>query len=384
MQFIELFAGIGLFRRGLEALGPQWNCGLANDISEAKARAYRLNFDDTDFLLCDVSQLGIQHVPAGTDLITASFPCQDVSLAGNRAGLNGPRSSAFHQFIRIVAELAAEHRAPQTVLIENVAGLLTSHRGADIRAVLLALNELGYNADVLLLDAAVWLPQSRPRVFIVGRLNTGRLGIDRKLNALHGPPAHPARPQQVQRVVAANADLSWSFLNLPELPQTRPHTLSAFIDTGAESWFEGPELVRELGYIRDGSHARLKAAELAAAHDGQVRWLAGYRRMRDNLVCLELRDDGLAGCLRTPTGGSSRQLLVEVQPGQVRIRYMTPREYARLMGLPDTFALPANTREALYGLGDAVAVPVVTWLGAALEAQAAPVHAPAPALAPVA
>ncbi|WP_420594469.1 DNA cytosine methyltransferase [Deinococcus sp.] len=379
MQFVELFAGIGLFRYGLEAIGSQWRCILANDIAEMKARAYALNFGAAHLIHGDIADLSAATLPARTELVTASFPCQDVSLAGNRAGLNGERSGNFHHFIRILEESARLGRAPQTVLLENVPGLLSSQKGADIRSVLQALSELGYGLDLLLLDAAHWLPQSRARIFIVGRLGQGQ-----PLDMFGLPAVHAARPVPIQRIVQANADLNWSFLNLPPFPQTRPHELADLIDHAGGLWFESAVLERELGYIRNASRTKLEAAQRATAQDGQPRYLTGYRRMRKNLVCLELRDDGLAGCLRTATGGSSRQLLVEVTPQQTRIRFMTPREYARLMGVPDTFQLSVNTREALHGLGDAVAVPVIRWLGQVLEAQAALRHAPAPALVPVA
>lgn len=379
MQFVELFAGIGLFRLGLEQLGPQWRCVLANDFAPKKAQAYALNFSIEHFVPGDIAGLSARAIPAETELITASFPCQDVSLAGNRAGLAGERSGNFYQFQRLLLELDAAQRLPQTVLLENVPGLLTTHGGADIRAVLQALSALGYGLDLLLLDAAHWLPQSRPRLFVVGRLNRGAA-----LELLNAAPTHPARPSQVRRVMGANADLRWSFLNLPALPQRRESTLADLICRAADGWFAQAEHGRELGYVRGASLTRLENARAAAASDGQSRFLAGYRRMRGGQVCLELRADGLAGCLRTATGGSSRQLLLEVMPDGTRIRFMTPREYARLMGVADDFALPGNTRDALNGLGDAVAVPVIRWLGQVLEAGAAtprpvPVPRPVPA-----
>jgi len=76
----------------------------------------------------------------------------------------------------------------------------------------------------------------------------------------------------------------------------------------------------------------------------------------------EVRFDGLAGCLRTPRGGSSRQAIVVVGEGRVRSRLITPREAARLMGLPDSYHLPTTTTGALHVAGDGVAVPVVRWL----------------------
>ena len=92
----------------------------------------------------------------------------------------------------------------------------------------------------------------------------------------------------------------------------------------------------------------------------------------------ELRFDGMAGCLRTPGGGSSRQLLLIVEGAQVRTRVLSPREGARLMGLPDTYRLPARATAALHLVGDGVAVPVVRHLA---ERLLEPLLAPGPALA---
>ena len=97
---------------------------------------------------------------------------------------------------------------------------------------------------------------------------------------------------------------------------------------------------------------------------------AGFRRTRrengNSVQRFEARFDGLAGCLRTPAGGSSRQIVVAVEDGAVRTRLMSPDEAARLMGLPDDYVLPARTNAALKLCGDGVCVPVVRWLAETL------------------
>lgn len=75
-----------------------------------------------------------------------------------------------------------------------------------------------------------------------------------------------------------------------------------------------------------------------------------------------MRTDGLAGCLRTPKGGSSKQIVLRAGNGEVRARWMTPREYGRLQGVPDSFIIPENDIDAYFGFGDAVCVPAVEWL----------------------
>ena len=170
LSFYEFFAGGGMARLGL---GAGWNCRFANDFDPVKAGTYRDNFADAaqHFHEGDVFALTTADLPGRADLAWASSPCQDFSLAGARAGLAGGRSSAFFGFWRLIEGLAAEGRAPRVLVIENVCGLLTSHGGADFTALAHALAGQGYHFGALELDAAGFLPQSRPRVFVVATLD---------------------------------------------------------------------------------------------------------------------------------------------------------------------------------------------------------------------
>ena len=161
----EFFAGIGLVRMALERVGIDvvW----ANDIDPIKERIYSVNFGAADFRLGDVRQLRGSDLP-DVDVATASFPCTDLSLAGWRRGLAGSGSGMFWEFARVLHEMG--DRRPQAVLLENVPGFATSHGGADLRAAVECLNELGYWCDMLQVDARHFLPQSRPRMFVVGML----------------------------------------------------------------------------------------------------------------------------------------------------------------------------------------------------------------------
>jgi DNA (cytosine-5)-methyltransferase 1 len=156
LTFAEFFAGIGLMRVGLERAG--WRIAFANDIDEDKWRMYRDNFSDTgEFVLGDVHQLDVTNVPSVV-LATASFPCNDLSLAGSRKGLAGVQSSAFWGFVEVLKRLG--RRRPVMVLLENVTGFLSSHDGNDFRDALLALNELGYAVDSFIIDAVRFVPQT--------------------------------------------------------------------------------------------------------------------------------------------------------------------------------------------------------------------------------
>ena len=113
-------------------LGPGWSCLFANDIDPKKAASYARNWGDVEFRLSDVSELTTVDLPGNADLAWASFPCQDLSLAGSGAGIQGKRSGTFWSFWNRMEELSNEGRAPQIIVLENVCGALTSHRGEDL------------------------------------------------------------------------------------------------------------------------------------------------------------------------------------------------------------------------------------------------------------
>src|ERR1035437_3153635 len=162
-NFAEFFAGIGLMRMGLERAG--WRIAFANDIEEDKWQMYRDHFGDSgEFIVEDIHKLEACHVP-DVALATASFPCNDLSLAGARKGLAGEQSSAFWGFIEVLTRMGK--RRPPMVLLENVTGFLTSHDGNDFRDALLALNRLGYAVDAPIIDAGRFVPQSRQRLFVI-------------------------------------------------------------------------------------------------------------------------------------------------------------------------------------------------------------------------
>lgn len=365
--FYEFFAGGGMARLGL---GAGWACGFANDFDPVKSATYRANFADAadHFREGDVWKLSADDLPGRADLAWASSPCQDFSLAGGRAGLQGGRSSAFFGFWRLMEALDDAGRAPRLIVIENVTGLLTSHGGADFAALGAALSARGYRFGALEIDAATVLPQSRPRVFVIAsREAPAHLTGDSPFHTRAVRAAHAALPGEV----AAH----WSWWRL-RAPPARNTDLAALLEPAACVAWHSPEETARLVELMGPLHR----ARLAAASGRAVGAVFRRTRIEDGRSTqrAEVRFDGLAGCLRTPRGGSSRQAIVVVEKGAVRSRLLTPREAARLMGLPDSYALPRTATGALHVAGDGVAVPVVRWLaGELLE----PLLAPAAALA---
>ena len=340
-------------------------CLFANDVDPRKGAAYAANWGSDELLVGDVGALAAADLPGTADLAWASFPCQDLSLAGAGAGLDGARSGAFWGFRAAIEALRADGRAPKLIVLENVAGVLTSKEGADFAAIAAALRTLGYRYGALTIDAADFLPQSRPRVFFVALRQDfapppGTAGS--------APPPHHASGA-LARVVASLPETlaaDWLWWRLPR-PASANLRLADCLDVGAEDWRPAERTAALLAALSPASRRDVALARAT----GQRRVGALFRRTRPDgaggtRVQAEARFDGLAGCLRTPSGGSSRQFLIEIEGEATRTRLIAPREAARLMGLADSFRLPASATDALHLIGDGVAPPVVRFLSESL------------------
>ncbi len=354
-KYYEFFAGGGMANAGL---GSDWSCLLANDICEKKAMAYRANWGGEHLVVGDVFGLKTSQLPGHADLAWGSFPCQDLSLAGNGRGLNGDRSGAFWGFWSLMQELDSEGRKPRMIVLENVFGTLTSHDGKDFEQIARAVAQAGYLFGAVVMDAVHFTPQSRPRLFIVG--------VDASMvvpGQIHGEGPSPAwHPDAVIRAynrLSNRVKQSWRWWN-PPAPRVRTGTLDDVIEPrpGGVVWNTSEQTQKLLAMMSDVNRGKV----LAAQRDGVLKVGTIYRRTRAGVQRAEVRFDGVAGCLRTPSGGSSRQTIMVVSGPKIRTRLISPREAARLMGLPETYKLPLRYNDAYHLLGDGVVVPVVAHL----------------------
>jgi len=301
-KYAEFFAGGGMVSA---ALAPAWDCALANDIDPKKCLTYRENFPEHPLIEGDIASL--DPLTEQVDLFWASSPCQDFSLAGRGQGLRGARSNTFTHFADILDRAAAAGTAPRIVAFENVVGLVTRNGSKDFHTVLRRIGAAGYRVGAIEIDAVNFLPHSRPRLFV---------GVS----------------------MMSQTDKSQNWFNRSQLtrlksliPPAHTKRLAALVKS------EGPSIC--FAYKRGRPDAT-----------GKVRQVA------------ELRFDGNAGCIRTPAGGSSRQIVLVAGDGKLRARLLNPREAVRLMGLPDSYALPERFNDAYKIAGDGVAVPVVQHL----------------------
>ena len=236
LDFLEFFAGAGLVRLALE---PEWRCVWANDVSAKKAEVYRANFGEAEFRLDDVARVKADELPDAA-LAWASFPCQDLSLAGWRRGISAPRSGTFWEFWRLMREMGA--RRPRLIVLENVVGLLYGDNFSGLCEALAAL-DLRFGAMVI--DAKWFLPQSRPRVFLVAV--DAAVDVAGKSGPEDSGPGKPGGLRHAWEALPDSLKERWVWWRLPE-----PAGPARRLDR-----VDHPDQRRRAGLVRRGEVERL-------------------------------------------------------------------------------------------------------------------------------
>ncbi len=357
--FFEFFCGGGMARLGLS---NNWKCLFANDFSPMKCSAYRANFEEhSELYEGDIRALASNDLESGAFLSWASFPCQDLSQAGKGGGLEAERSGTYWHFLSLMNGLG-ENR-PKLIVLENVVGMLTSKQGDDFRTLLESLKESGYLFGALLLDAVYFLPQSRPRVFVVAI--DKRLGIPYDRTLL-GPVGfgHSNRIISAFNKLDSSLKENWIWWKMPVPPKRKSNLIDLIEREPVGVQWDEPEKTSKL--LTMMSSRNLEKVE-EARKVGELVVGAIYKRTRLNehgekVQRAEVRFDGNSGALRTPAGGSSRQILLFVEGKEIRSRLLSPREAARIMGVPDQYEIPDRYNQAYHLFGDGVVVPAVKWL----------------------
>ncbi len=357
-RYAEFFCGGGMVRA---ALGDGWNCALANDIDPMKCAVYADNYSSKGLVEGDIRHLDPDLLKQPIDLFWASSPCQDFSLAGKGRGLAGERSGVFDVWADKVAQAVKDGFAPRIIAFENVTGLVTRKSGADFTHVLNRLVRMGYSTGVLEIDASYFVPQSRPRVFVVA--------LRKDLRVDHLVQAEPEGVFHTRKIVKfyENADKalrdSWLWLKCPPVAHRNTELIDLIDEEPDTPWLSKREIARLQAMMSTPSSDRVAAALKSD------KTVAGtlYKRGRPTKSGeirqrAEVRFDGVAGCLRTPAGGSSRQTLLIAEKGELHARLLSSREAMRLMGLPESYTPPSRYNAAYKVFGDGVAVPIVRYL----------------------
>ncbi|MCD9530675.1 DNA cytosine methyltransferase [Photobacterium carnosum] len=366
--YLEFFAGVGLVREGMSR--DNWNCLWANDYSKDKQDTYIQNYGNEHFVLADIWDVAkdSDNLPEAF-MYTASFPCTDLSVAGNRAGLAGAESGTINAIFDILDKKEKEKNKPKIVMLENVKGFLTSNNGGDCLNTVNLFTQLGYFVDILEIDAAYFTPQSRQRVFMIAvdesiadkvmsirdNEKTQNLWFD-ILNS-----NTVIRSPKVTNIIKKSPELNWGLFNI-EFNREFNTNLNEIIDLSVEDesslWWSNK---RKEHLFNQMNQKHKNILNEMVKHE-YLSYGTVFRRMRKGVSTAEMRTDGIAGCLRTPKGGSSKQILIQAGFGEWKVRLLNPREYARLQGVRDSFLLPENMNKSFFAMGDAVCVPVIEFL----------------------
>lgn len=385
MRFGSLFSGIGGLDLGLERAGM--TCAFQVEIDPFCQRVLEKHWPSVR-RYGDIRELTGDELER-TDLICGGFPCQDLSVAGKRAGLAGERSGLFFEFVRLVAALA-----PRWVLIENVPGLLSSNGGRDMGTVLGTLAEFGYGYAYRVLDAQYFgVAQRRRRVFIVGCLGDWTAAAEVLFEPESCERDTPPRRETGEDIARA---LTSSVGGVSGKEQQATYVAST---TGRGWWNEG------FGALRADAGGMEQSSHLVAIQD--VR--GGTRDKTDHGQGMGIRQGGpmytlgateqhavahplhanrwggsdshgdegnVVLAFNPQTGGDVRLGLGEkptaLHAGQVpamcgmSVRRLTPTECERLQGFPDGWtALDGRAADSprYRALGNAVCVPVAEWIG---------------------
>ena len=320
--FIDLFAGIGGIRRGFENLNGR--CVFTSEWDAHAQRTYKANYPDSDDIAGDITKIAPSDVPAH-DLLLAGFPCQPFSLAGvskkNSLGrahgfLDKTQGTLFFNIVNILRE-----RQPRAFLLENVKNLRSHDKGRTFEVIIGALNELGYQLHIKIVDSSPWVPQRRSRIFIVGF----RQPVDFDLEQLRHPDRQPVL-----------GDILHSHDEVPEDPYT----------------------IQKRGKTVVGPRYTLSDHLWQYLQD----YAAKHRAKGNGFGCSVFGPDDISRTLSARYHKDGSEILID-QGRRQNPRRLTPRECARLMGFDspdrDPIRIPVSDTQAYRQFGNSVAVPVI-------------------------
>lgn len=356
ITFGSLFTGIGGFDLGFEKAGMicKWQCEIDKDAN----RVLELHWPGLD-RYTDVMEIEKNKLRP-VDLVCGGFPCQDLSIAGKRKGLAGERSGLWFEFARIIKELI-----PQWVIIENVPGLLSSHKGNDFKIILSQLVKFGYCVSWRILDAQFFgVAQRRRRLFIVGSFGNGcsaEILFERE-----GMCWDPPEGKKTGKDIAGTLDKKSCSSNRGSQVNEIDFIAGIYresVDKGDGEIKLVPNGDSHSGFRDEGglvimSHGQTnaeiledKSLTLNTNHEQPICW----EMQHANEACRENGDISSNLQAHMGTGGNNISL--------IGVRRLTPTECERLQGFPDNWTKCCSDMQRYKQLGNAVAVPVAEWIG---------------------
>lgn len=362
LKAVELFAGIGGFRLGMENANIEtvW----ANDLSELCCKVYESNFDKGSIILGNINSINISDIPEH-DLLTAGFPCQPFSAAGKKLGVKDQvRGTIFERIIEILAE-----KQPKYFLLENVKRMLTMQNGSHFRIILNALSSLNYLIEWRIISPISFgIPQNRERIFIFGyKLDEKErqlIDLEKKSVFLttEDTKTLPFYNEEIEKFMEPIIDsktknYNWGIAykntmysqSISPLPNYQPKLQLKDILQ------EEIEVEKQFDFTED-TIERIKESKVVNRYYNDVQILYN----QDGGARLGYTIFGTNGIASTLTASTSRHY--ERYKVGDKFRRLTNIEYARLMGFPDNWCRDARIYDQYALFGNAVVPVCVEWI----------------------
>jgi DNA (cytosine-5)-methyltransferase 1 len=370
IRFVELFGGIGGFRAGLEPLGFK-SVGYY-EIDKNAVKTYNANWGG-NHSPTDIRQVKAEDIP-DHEVLTAGFPCQPFSVAGQRKGFADTRGTLFFEIARIL-----EEKRPPYLFLENVRGLISHDKGRTFGTIIRKLDEMGYDCQWQVLNSRCWVPQNRERVFIIGHLrgvsrpevfpfieDAGEVqtddGRENSSNCITSRYEGYSNPRDIERSKGCLV----LDLQRPD-PKNNIYNRIGIKDDGTSYALTtngtNHQVIMQYRrtYFREnkkGECPTLTANMGTGGHNVPLVKVIGNVSPTGHHSGKVIDKNGISHTLRAEMHG--HQPVIE---DNARLRKLTPRECARLQGFSDAFVLPCADSQSYKQLGNAVSVPVIRAIG---------------------
>ena len=374
MKFLDLFAGIGGFRLGMEQAGHEC-VGYVEWDKFARLSYQEIHNTKGEWTAHDITTVRASDIPRA-NIWCFGFPCQDISVAGKQKGFTGNRSSLFFTVTRLIRDLEEENR-PEFLLIENVKNLLSINGGWDFAKLQIELDEIGYDCEWDVLNSKEVVPQNRERVFIVGHLRGKRT---RKVFPIERENRSTSETNEIVRLFNGRQEGTYGSQDI-----LSPDGISTALNTMGGGGREPKIAIREAtkkGYseaqVGDSVNISQPNSKTRRGRVGKQRANTLETGLNQGVVVPVITPDRMNkrqnGRRFKENGDPAFTLNTQDRHGiydGLRIRKLTPRECWRLQGFPDYAfdrAVGVNSNSQLYKqAGNSVTVPVIYEIAKNLE-----------------
>lgn len=319
-RFIDLFAGIGGFRKGFEDAG--YECVFTSEINEACQEVYENNFGDEVF--GDITKIEPSEIP-DFEVLLAGFPCQPFSISGKKKGFEDTRGTLFFDICRIIDE-----KQPKVVVLENVKHLIHHDKKRTFKTIIQTLEDLGYNVTYKILNAKDFgLPQNRERIFIMATKN--------------------------------------GFFRFDKLNTKKPVYLKDFLDTKGNF-----EYLDKEEYTLIEKPKKQDTGLIFTGYRNKNTWKNGIRPNTEHLSRVHRQPNRIYSIEGThptiPSQETSGRFFIYL-PNEDKVRKLTLNECYRIMGFPNNFKRHPKTGEQYKQIGNSVAIPVIFEVARSIKEQ---------------